>query len=96
MSDFLFMLSAYYMHIFAGITIVVGIILFIIRNTEEFPYSDACFDCNNKSCRRCSRPNPQKRLTHEKKLRPVVRHPVGCLQYIEAIDPEDTQILTSR
>lgn len=95
MSDFLLMFPAYYIHVCAGITIVVVTIFFVKWNTEDFPYPDECFNCNNKSCRRCSLLNPKKRLTHQKKLRPVARQPVGCLQYIEAIDPEDTEIIGS-
>ena len=95
MSDFLSMFSAYYMYVFTGISIVVVIISFVICNTEEFPYSDSCFDCNNKSCQRCSSLNSQELVTYQRKLKPIACQPVGCLQYIKAIAPEDTENLAN-
>lgn len=50
MSDFVSMFSAYYMHVLASIAIVAVLRYFVISNTEEFPYSDECFNCKNKSC----------------------------------------------
>ena len=83
------------MHVFAGITTVVVIIFFTKSNTEEFPHSDACFNCNNKSCQRCSSLNPQELVTHQKKLKAITCQSFDCLHYIEAVATVDTENLAN-
>lgn len=83
------------MQVFTGITILVVILSFIKRNTEEFPYPDSCFNCNNKSCGRFSPLDTQDLLKHQKELKPIACQPISCLQYIEAITPMDKENLAN-
>ncbi len=83
MSELVVIISEYYLYVLTGVISLIVIIYFVKQNSEEFPYPAECFNCNNPSCKGCTCLPPHKRLTHQKRSRPVVSQPVPCLQRVE-------------
>ena len=90
------MFSEYYLYVFAGILAAAVIIHFLKSNSEEFPYPDECFSCNNNGCKRCAVLKQQKLSPRGKKLHPSPLQPEGCLQYVESRVSMDSENFAKR